>query len=777
MNFLLFDENALNSYVSATTVQSIEYSHGQRFIDHIRKKLQTEIFEGTVIEYCDNGVIFLGKDFSSSKADGSASNRKIFCIDLDQCKITAENDATLLFILQKIFRTALKIWNRQPFSFSERVHETKSIVFPFTYPDPRRIVIERSKSILQLDKRGIDFPLLAYKYNAEEPPQDDDDINTNTLKNAGKLYCQRYYELKRKLQDGSTLVKDLASNNHDAMHMVEATKEVLRSDFIYCDYEQQYKRLTISQKEVVDYAKYDSPLRIDGAAGTGKTMSMIMRAYRMLEEHRKSKVPFNIIFFAHSQSTFRRNVSVFQNYPHGNDYLREDSSQHISFITLSDFCLDFSGISPGLLAERDAGDAKAYQLMIIENVVEKAIRTNRMRTYRSFLSQEMKDAFNQEKTALNALLAMLQHEFSIQIKGRTDSTIDKYYEIPSIPNGLPCKDKKDKDFVFSLFCDYQNELKSFGAFDLDDVVMETLSRLNAPVWRRERTTCGYDYIFVDEMHLFNINEQSVFHFLTRNPEKKEKEIPICFALDYSQAIGDRGDVQSDYLEKKFGTAKSKKYNVVFRNSPQITDFCAAIAASGVMMFNENFSNPYSTTPKGYAQNEEEERKSKIPFLYLYDNDEDMLNSLSKHINNITKALQCKPWDIAIIAFDSKFCSADGIENIRLKTGMDFQLLTDAQRSTSGKKANGYVIASPYDINGLEFQAVILIGVDEGRVPQTTGTSDISQHFIKYSAYNLLYLAASRAKYRLIILGNQLKGISSCLIHSIETKYLEVAEDK
>ena len=87
----------------------------------------------------------------------------------------------------------------------------------------------------------------------------------------------------------------------------------------------------------------------------------------------------------------------------------------------------------------------------------------------------------------------------------------------------------------------------------------------------------------------------------------------------------------------------------------------------------------------------------------------------------------------------------------------------------------YVLASPYAINGLEFKAVILIGVDEGRVPQTMGTSDISQHFIKYSAYNLLYLASSRAKYRLIILGNKLKGRSSCLEHSVVSKHIEVIE--
>ena len=47
------------------------------------------------------------------------------------------------------------------------------------------------------------------------------------------------------------------------------------------------------------------------------------------------------------------------------------------------------------------------------------------------------------------------------------------------------------------------------------------------------------------MHLFNFNEQNVFHYLTKS---NVQNIPICFALDYNQAIGDYGDKQDDYIE-------------------------------------------------------------------------------------------------------------------------------------------------------------------------------------------------------------------------------------
>lgn len=770
--FLLFDSNAVFTYVNKRTLQSVEYSQGRHLVEHIRGKLCTEIFEETAIEYCDGGIIFCGKKFGDDQEKSEKLGNKIFCFDLTACgDILEENDSTLLFVFQKAFRTALKIWNRHPFSTSERVHGSKSILFPFTYPDPRRLVIERSKSVLQLEKRSIDFPLLAYKYNCEEPPQDDETVNISVLKAAGKLYNIKLYELRDRLKESDVLVH--AESRSEAMRSVSADREVGREDFIYWSFENQYQKLTDPQKEVVDYDDLKSPIRVEGAAGTGKTMSMIMRAYRLLEYHRKHGLPFSIIFFAHSQSTFQKNLNAFQNYPNSCQYLNMSSSQHIEFITLSDYCANFGSIPLTALLERDAGDAKTFQLLLVENALNKPDVVNKVRTFRPLISPELRDMFDEKKTSPSALYTMLQHEFSVQIKGRTDSTIDNYYQISPIPNGLPCTTKKDKELVFSLFCAYQNELKADGSFDVDDVVMEALARLNAPIWRRERAVSGYDYIFVDEMHLFNINEQSVFHFLTK--DLHQKDIPICFALDYSQAVGDRGDVSTDYIEYAFGEATRKKYHTVFRNSPQITDFCMSIATSGVLMFHERFSDPYHETRSDFLL--EDEAKSEVPTLYEYDSDEEMLASLDQHLQDIVRSLKCNPRDIAVIAFDSKFYSIQGVQKICKQTGRSFVSLSAGQRDDKGKVAAGsYVLASPYDINGMEFQAVILLGVDEGRMPQTAGTSDISQHFIKYSAYNQLYLAASRAKYRLTILGNRLKGRSSCLEHSIEAKYLIVKEN-
>lgn len=768
MEYLLFDYNAVKTLVSTTYFQSIEYAQGKRFIDHVCGLLESELLEGVAIEYTTNGILFVGTRNVTQETEGKIeeNEKRIFCIDLKTCSILDEADkpSDLLTVLQKSFRTVIRIWSKQPFAFSERTHGTKSIIFPFVMTDRRRIVIERASDVQRLTKRGVKQPLLAYKYSADDAPQKEEIADTSVLRDAGEKYISEHIAILTKYENKNA--KNYGFSSSTDVVQITATTSVSGNSFAYMDFDNQYNLLTETQKYVVDNKNIMSPIRVDGAAGTGKTASLIMRAYRLLRTYKEESIPFRVVFFAHNESTNTRNKESFLLYPDGEYFTSQQNQQSILFTTLFEFCRDYAKIQADSLIERDAGDAKTYQLLLIENVIEKASENNKVRTYSTLITPDLLDLFNEAKTNRNVLCAMLQHEFSIQIKGRTNCTIDAYYELESINNGLTCKSKKDKEFIFSLFNDYQNELKKMGSFDIDDVTMEALSHLNAPVWRRDRCTNGYDYIIVDEMHLFNLNEQSIFHFLTKSIE--HQDVPICFALDYSQAIGDRGNVLNDYIENNFGSQIEKKsFSTVFRNSPQIANFCSSLAASGTLMFQGDFKNPYSFVQNSFP--ESEEVMSDIPELYMYSTDDDMYKSILEHHKRITNTIKCRPNEVAIISFDSKLASQEGVDYLCSITGKNFNLLD----MNTSPKTKDYVLASPYVINGLEYKAVILVGVDEGRVPQTSGVSDISKHFLTYSAYNLLYLSASRAKYRLILLANKLKGSSSCLEHVISSGHLNV----
>lgn len=758
MYYLLFERSAIEAIIGKSDFQSIEFPCGKNFIDYIRKddvEFKNHFISANKTQA---GIIFAGEKILND----------IIVFDLQSSGLLdkVKDDEALMLIIQKTLRTAVKIWNRYPFSSSERVNETKSIVFPFVYTDKNRVVIERSPKCDRLTKRGIKNPLLVYNYT-DHGTTKDETPDTNILKEAGETYIKQKIDIKEYF-DKISYSKIAYKDKIEPILYAKTHKELSDGEFMYLDYKERLKRLTSNQLKVVENDNITSPLRIEGPAGTGKTSSMILRAFYLLEKKHSENCPFSIIFLSHSESTNIENKNSFSYIKGSEKYLNGELPQHIYFSTLLKYCINVIKMQPSQVIDIDAIDAKGLQRIYVEDAFDEVMK-NKYKTYRSLLSQKLKKLLNEKETPKGVILSMLQHEFSVQIKGRTNCTIDEYYKLDSIKNALVLETRKDKEFIFEIFLNYQDRLSNAAIYDVDDITIATISTLNAPIWRRERKEEGFDYIFVDEMHLFNMNEQYCFHYLTKSPE--QKNIPICFALDYSQAIGDRGNTQQDYIEKNFDNADENCFNTVFRSSQYITDFCASISAAGALMFQNDYKNPYGTAMSGFTQSEEDHCHK--PSLYMYNNDDEMIHSLKKHINQCIKDFHCKNCEIAIISFKEDLFEEEIIKNVSDSIGKNISVINS--KYSSRKNDDCIQLFGPYSINGLEFKCVILIGVDEGRVPKNVGTSDVSQNYIKYEAFNKLYLASSRAKYRLIILGNKLHSVSSCLQYSIQNKLIEFEE--
>lgn len=761
MKYIAFDKSAIEYIASTKELQSTEFAEGKLFIDIIRGKIKGASTESLYINYSKTGLIFVG----------AHPSKNILVFDLEQSEITQKetNDDNLLLVFQKTFRTAIRIWYQQPFTSSERMHGTKSIIFPYVFADRRRVVIERSPSSERLTKRGIIRPLLIYKYGVEDAPRVEESPSVKNLEDAGEEILSQNAEVIRHFRS----YDEKSSGEKSVFPLVHenSNERVGDGGFKYLNYETQLQRLTTTQKAVVENNNISSPIRIEGPAGTGKTASMILRAYRMLEEKRKEGIPYKILYVAHSESTKQEVFNNFSLLENSRLYLEETAKQKIEFTTLFNYCINTLGLKSSEVIENDATEAKQTQKMLIAEATDKII-SSKYKTYKPVLSEEFNKLFDDNYTPKSVLVSLLQHEFSIQIKGRTDGSVEEYQQLVPIPNALPAQLENEKKFVYSIFQEYQQMLAVTNVYDNDDITVAALSKWNTPIWRRERLTQGFDYLFVDEMHLFSLNEQHTFHCLTKDPN--QKNIPICFALDYSQAIGDRGDISQDYIEKEFGESERNNYKTVFRSSQQITDFCAAISASGALMFQSNYKNPYDAPASGFTSREES--WCSTPELHMYGDDSSMIESLKQHIEKCKKELQCKNSEIAIISFENSLLYPEKIDELSKIINNEIFVLRDRETiraSSSGGKGDPIVLSNPYNVNGLEFKCVILVGVDEGRVPQNVGVSDISANYIKYSAFNQLYLTSSRAKFRLILIGNSLHGVSSCLQYSIENKRIEV----
>lgn len=746
--YILIEKSAVEFIVNDNFLQSIEYEKCKKFVSILRETENSLTISGIEILRLDAGLILCGKNIEKT----------FILFDLEQCKMLDKcNDTELVIVLQKTLRFAVRFWNRQSFTNCEKVLKDKTVVFPFPFSTKSayRIVIERNINEKRLIARGVTNSILAYKYGDEGSNSScEEKPDTSLYRKGGESYLAVRQEIKQKFENGKVHNDE---RDDAAIHLVESDYVQTSSEFKYMSYEKQVLKLTEAQRRVVDSDDLKAPIRIEGPAGTGKTAALVLRAIRLLDIATKQDKKISILFITHSKSTESAVKRLIQNLSRA-EWLGGENKQNICVTTLQEYCVNFIQLNDTQIIDLDAMEAKQYQLLLIQDAFEKMVG-DVFNTFRPLLSKGAVNFFcNEDKSRI---IQMLQYEFSIRIKGMAEGDIDKYKQLSQIENGIPFSNEHDKDFVFRIFSEYQKFLVEQAVYDTDDIILETLARLNGPLWRRRRSEQGNDYLLVDEMHLFNLNEQHIFHFLSKDFD--QATIPICFALDYAQTIGERGSLEHNYVEKIFVTEKSvhEEFSTVFRSSPQISELCASITASGTLLFN-GFINPYKYCESTFTAREEE--LCSTPKIMMYENDYLMKNSLERHIKNAINKFKCQPSEIAVVFFDEEML----MKHFTHFIGKYEVNYLDGRNAVFDENLRKVVCTIPENINGLEFKSVILVGIDEGRVPQT-GIFDISSNFLRYSALNKLYISCSRAQYEILMLGTNARGRSSCLNHAIANK--------
>jgi len=369
---------------------------------------------------------------------------------------------------------------------------------------------------------------------------------------------------------------------------------------------------------------------------------------------------------------------------------------------------------------------------------------------------------------------MLQHEISVMVKGRAGEDLDNYKKLPRLAYGLPVENVGDKSFTFLFFNAYQRRLRASGQFDTDDVVLSALQNLDTPISRRRRERDGYDSIFVDETHLFNINELSIFHRLTRTAEV----FPIAYSADVSQSLGDRGwsDVSFDKAllgkDDRIAGAKNTKFTSIFRCSPEIVNLAFSVTSSGATLFT-NFDDPLTAASSAFT--ESEEKKCSRPVYQLLATDDEMIAAAFAKADEFATQMKSARADVAIVVFDNHlFASAERMARAANKPIELIKHRGDMEIVCRARTSERFVLSTADYIGGLEFDGVILVGVDKGRVPPKLehGAPD-SRNYVSYATHQRLYVAISRARYRIAILGVKARGISDVFQNAVASEIIDV----
>lgn len=764
--FLLIDAEAAEEIVSTRTLQSDEFEQGQLLAANISGTwVPRQLSPRTFLIIGDSGAFILN--------DNSA-HKDFLVVDLESADLFRYCSARDVIVrFQKLLRFCRRRWTKVSPAHNEKLllNSTKAVVFPYpiTTQTSIRISVELAPDHRRRERRATGMELLAYRIGTDEGGGPQEEPSTTNFRKAISELPAAIKKLNERKQTTGTL-PDLAVAS---LAVTRLHPGVIRGAIEGCNFDEWQEYLTETQRTFLNQP-LTSPHRIEGAAGTGKTLSLVLKCIGELRRARLAGAEHRALFVAHSESTRRSIQSMFDPELHDSGLLppSEFSLQTLKVTTLHELCGELLRyeVSDAELLDRDAFESKQAQLLYAIEAFQETMQ-NDFSSHRPHMSEKFSEFLKNNDEWVIA--EILQHEISVMIKGRANEDLEKYKRLPRLTYGLPLENEGDKAFTYLIFNAYQRKLRTSGQFDTDDVVLSALQQLDTPIWRRRREREGFDSIYVDETHLFNINELSVFHTLTR----RQDNFPIAYSADVSQSLGDRGWSDIDFGRALLGPSVTQaekttqtKFTSIFRCSPEIVNLAFSVTSSGATLFT-NFDDPLAAAASAFT--EAEEKKCADPAYYLLPNDDEMTREAFQLADKFVTEMQCTRGDVAIICFGNEiFAQVDRFARSANKPIEIVQHRGDFDVIRRARNSGRFILSTPDYVGGLEFDGVILVGVDKGRVPPKLSQDSLdSANFVSYASHQRLYVAITRARFRVAIFGVKARGVSDLLANAVSNKLI------
>ena len=439
----------------------------------------------------------------------------------------------------------------------------------------------------------------------------------------------------------------------------------------------------------------------------------------------------------------------------GSEFIDSEHPQSVEVTTLQEWCIKNLGnrIEATEYLDSDALESKQLQLLYINEALEDFL-VNDYAGSINFISPTLKDFFGSNDPW--GISILLQEEISTYIKGRAGDDLKTYATLPRGKNVIPLENEDDYKTIFSIYNKYQDKLIALGLFDSDDITLSALKETSTPIWKRRRINSGFDIMYIDETHLFNINELSLFHNLL-----KPNSNHIVFTMDRSQASGDTTITKEDVAKELDATlAHEHGLNAVFRSSEHIINLASCVLASGATLFQE-LENPLAESMTGHTSLIEE--KCAIPYIISKNSSSEVYRATFALVDYISQNSDIARSDILVVP-----CTDDTLKNLKTyadengKNHISIERRGDNLAVSTASEKNSYVIGGMDYIGGLEFSAVVIVGADSDKFPGQSTYNGESLHFINYSSFNKLYVAITRAKYQVAFVTEKTQKISPLL---------------
>lgn len=526
--------------------------------------------------------------------------------------------------------------------------------------------------------------------------------------------------------------------------------------------------LTDEQLEFIN-SDTRSPIRLRGAAGTGKTQAMAIKCLKELYHDADTGGDKTFLFLTHSSALAHHVVRgmLYALDPSGrwNELTNSNGDKKLRIGTLYEFAqekLDYQkkGLRPISI---DGMEGRELQKDIIKDIINQAKSD-------AYINLELLGSCETLKTRLHdenlhqELIEELVNEFACTLdaenirKGTKEA--NQYIASQRDRWQMTLETQADRKVVLELHELYRSRLKAEKFFSLDQMTADFCRYLNTYEWEQLRDRDGFDQIYVDEYHFFTKIEAMTFQPLFKSSSSTDGRWPIIMAYDLKQSTTDApmsGGI-SRFVNPGVGASIAMELNQVFRYTPQIANFLSDIdGAFPAMDLEGEFINYTATSSK---------EDGPTPKLIAFKTDIELIDSIFETAQRLAASIPEGGQQVAVLCLNSElyeqYLQAGRIKkyHIPINSREDLKELRYAKKKC--------IFSMPEYVSGLQFEHVFLIHADEADL-----TSEYLSEGAKRRYISRLYVGASRAISNLnIATSAQRGGVSSILATPIANKSLE-----
>lgn len=529
-------------------------------------------------------------------------------------------------------------------------------------------------------------------------------------------------------------------------------------------------RLTKEQRAFVDKT-YDNPVRLRGSAGTGKTLSLVIKFLKDGVAAERDSKPIRFGFLTHSKASVDFVNAICESLDPVGLTLGNSRFAKLEIRTLYDLAsnhllLNNSELTP---LELDGRKGRQEQREIIESIMVDMWSSVIIRLRFEKISPHLLERWDPQGRGHSRLVDEVAVEFASVIDAEGikpgSERAEKYAKNDTRRASwlMALETELDRRFILEIHARYCKELAEMKTLSIDQMIADFDSYLDTNRWSIIKEKLGYDALFVDELHLFTSLERQALHKLIRTKRDGEQQARPAVFMAYDIKQSPASSFASYFSpDNPIFTPSSNLQNSdliqlqkVFRYTPEITEFLRDVDASF----------PAIDVPGewGAYVGESQLSNGDKPTLSVHQSPQDLMRYVFESAHGKAKFIKGGGRRVAVL------CLSEEMFDIYSKVAAGQykgKFITISSREPSSEfryAGKRFIFSMPEYVAGLQFDTVFLINADKNDAPLDSGVGT------RRGFFSNIYLGASRAEQSLTV--------HACLERGGATDFLQLALDR